>query len=296
METAESIHGNDEEEPMGLLDMFTRKEIDTRRRSLSFVLNDAKAVYDDGRIGLEPTTLTISEKRVAVIGLNGAGKSTLLKLIDGAMTPASGTVSVVQHVLDDNDEPVDGQDTAYDPSHKSDAKALKDIIGIVRREEIPNSYYMAENISAALDAPLKKRKMPDAMRNETIGALFAHFGLTAYARQKADALDSEKRHLLAIVGALAISPAAIVADEPTKGLDEPATRNVARALFSYDRQVVFATHDLTLVTDPIYAIDRVLVLDEHRVVFDGAPNDAVDHYNDLIRERYERMKAGNAEQ
>ncbi|KAA8828703.1 energy-coupling factor ABC transporter ATP-binding protein [Bifidobacterium tissieri] len=281
---------------MGLLDMFTRKEIDTRRRSLSFVLNNAQAVYDDGRIGLEPTTLTISEKRVAVIGLNGAGKSTLLKLIDGAMTPASGTVSVVQHVLDDNDEPVDGQDTAYDPSHKSDAKALKDIIGIVRREEIPNSYYMAENISAALDAPLKKRKMPDAMRNETIGALFAHFGLTAYAQQKADALDSEKRHLLAIVGALAISPAAIVADEPTKGLDEPATRNVARALFSYDRQVVFATHDLTLVTDPIYAIDRVLVLDEHRVVFDGAPNDAVDHYNDLIRERYERMKAGNTEQ
>ena len=280
---------------MGLLDMFTRKEIDTRKRSLSFVLNDAKAVYDDGRIGLEPTTLTISEKRVAVIGLNGAGKSTLLKLIDGAMTPASGTVSVVRHILDDNDEPVDGQDTAYDPSHKSDAKALKDIIGIVRREEIPNSYYMAENISAALDAPLKKRKMPDAMRNETIGALFAHFGLTAYAQQKADALDSEKRHLLAIVGALAISPAAIVADEPTKGLDEPATRNVARALFSYDRQVVFATHDLTLVTDPIYAIDRVLVLDEHRVVFDGAPNDAVDHYNDLIRERYERMKAGNAE-
>ncbi|MBT1177577.1 energy-coupling factor ABC transporter ATP-binding protein [Bifidobacterium callimiconis] len=278
---------------MGLLDIFSRgKQIDTRSRSLSFVLNDARATYEDGRIGLEPTTLTISEKRVAVIGLNGAGKSTLLKLIDGAMKPTAGTVSVVRHVLDDDGNPETGQDTAYDPSRKSDAKALKDLIGIVRREEIPNSYYMADNISDAVAAPLKKRKLPEAYCNETIGMLFAHFGLTAYARQKADALDSEKRHLLAIVSALAINPAAIVADEPTKGLDEHATRNVARALFGYDKQVVFATHDLSLVTDPIYAIDRVLLLDEHRVAFDGTPAEAVDRYNELIRKRYEAMKAG----
>lgn len=49
----------------------------------------------------------------------------------------------------------------------------------------------------------------------------------------------------------------IVADEPTKGLDEVASAHVAKALFSYDKQVVFATHDTELITRAEYAIDRI---------------------------------------
>lgn len=275
---------------MGLMDLFARKKtIDTRKRRLSFVLDDAGLTYEDGKTGLDPVTLTIAEKRVAVIGLNGAGKSTLLQLIDGTLKATSGTVSVVRHVLDDDGEPAPGEDTAFDPARKSDAKALKDVIGIVRREEIPQRYYMAENIAEAVAEPLKKSNLPEGARHETVGALFAHFGLTPYARSKAGSLDSEKRHLLAIVGALAINPAAIVADEPTKGLDENATRTVARALFGYDKQVVFATHDLDLVTNPDYAIDRVIVLDEHHVAFDGEARAAVDFYNDLVARKYAEM-------
>lgn len=107
--------------------------------------------------------------------------------------------------------------------------------------------------------------------------------------QPASALDSEKRHLLAIASALSFSPAAIVADEPTKGLDEIGSAHVARALFGYDKQVVFATHDVEMLTRPVYAIDRVLVLDEHRIVFDGAPAEAAAYYNDLIRRQYEAL-------
>lgn len=103
-------------------------------------------------------------------------------------------------------------------------------------------------------------------------------------------MDGEKRHLLAIASALSFSPAAIVADEPTKGLDEVASANVAKALFSYDRQVIFATHDTALITRPEYAIDRTLVVDEHNVVFDGTPHDAVAFYTDLIRAKYEASR------
>jgi biotin transport system ATP-binding protein len=104
-------------------------------------------------------------------------------------------------------------------------------------------------------------------------------------------LDSEKRHLLAIASALSFSPAAIVADEPTKGLDEVASAHVAKALFSYDKQVVFATHDTELITRAEYAIDRTLVVDDHQVVFDGGPHEAVAFYTDLIRAKYEAAKA-----
>ena len=111
--------------------------------------------------------------------------------------------------------------------------------------------------------------MPESERQAIIGNLFAHFDLASVAREPASALDSEKRHLLAIAAALSFSPAAIVADEPTKGLDEVASARVAKALFSYDKQVVFATHDTDLIVRPEYAIDRVLVVDDHRVVFEA---------------------------
>lgn len=61
--------------------------------------------------------------------------------------------------------------------------------------------------------------MPESERLAIVGNLFAHFGLSTVARQSASSLN-EQRHLLAIASALSFSPAAIVADRPTKGLDE----------------------------------------------------------------------------
>ena len=76
-------------------------------------------------------------------------------------------------------------------------------------------------------------------------------------------------------------------DEPSKGWMRLAPRMAAKALFSYNKQVIFATHDTDMIRRPEYAIYRVLVLDEHAVAFDGAPAEAVAFYEDLIRRRYE---------
>ena len=261
---------------MGFL--FRPKEL-PRPASLTFTLNQAGHTYDDGHVGLAPTDITISERRVAVIGLNGAGKSTLLGLLDGSLKANAGTVTIA------------GGEERLDPAVKKDAKRIDNLVGKVRREEIPNSYYKADSIREAIDEPLKKHKVPESERQAIIGNLFAHFDLAAVARESASALDSEKRHLLAIASALSFSPAAIVADEPTKGLDEVASAHVAKALFSYDKQVVFATHDTELITRAEYAIDRTLVVDDHQVVFDGGPHEAVAFYTDLIRAKYEAAKA-----
>lgn len=264
---------------MGLFDsLFGRRQAASTPLSLTFTLDNAGYVYDDGNVGLEPTTLTLTERRVAVIGLNGSGKTTLLKLLDGALTASSGLVTI------------SGDDEVLNPSIKKQNTRIMQLVGRVRREEIPNAYYKADHVSAAVDADMKKRHIPETERQAIIGDLFAHFGLSEIARQPVSSLDSEKRHLLAVVAALAMSPAAIVADEPTKGLDENGTATVARALFGYNTQVVFATHDTDMIMRPEYAIDRVLVLDNHRIAFDGTPADAVDFYNDLIRRVYEASR------
>lgn len=260
--------------------LFTRRA-KPAPASLGFSLDHASHTYVDGTVGLTPTTLMISEKRVAVVGLNGSGKSTLLGLLDGTLLASGGMVTLF------------GGGETIDPAAKRDKRRLEQVVGRVRREEIPNSFMQAKDIGQAVEEKLKRAGFPESERHAIVGDLFAHFSLSDMARRGAGELNAEQRHLLAIVAALAHSPAAIVADEPTKGLDERGAAHVAKALFSYDRQVVFATHDMGLATRPEYAVERVLVLDDKHVVFDGAPDEAVAFYDDLVRRRFEEMKAGS---
>ncbi|NMM99912.1 ABC transporter ATP-binding protein [Bifidobacterium sp. DSM 109958] len=246
----------------------------------TFTLEGAGYVYDDGGTGLLTATLRITpdDRRVAVIGLNGSGKTTLLQLLDGTLVPTRGSATVA------------AGDERLDPASKRDAKRIGQLVGRVRREEIPNAFYQAKDIGEALTQTLRKRKVDEGTCNAIVGNLLAHFRLADSARRNASELDSEKRHLLAIAAALVCNPSAVVADEPTKGLDEVGTAHVAAALFGYDRQVVFATHDTAMLTRPEYAIGRVLVLDDHRIAFDGAPGDAVAFYDDLIRRRMAALR------
>ncbi len=46
------------------------------------------------RVALQPLTLTITERRVGIIGLNGSGKTTFARLINGLVKPSAGSVTV----------------------------------------------------------------------------------------------------------------------------------------------------------------------------------------------------------
>ena len=98
---------------MGFL--FRPKEL-PRPASLTFTLDQAGHTYDDGHVGLAPTDITISELRVAVIGLNGAGKSTLLGLLDGSLKANAGTVTIA------------GGEERLDPAVKKDAKRIDNLV------------------------------------------------------------------------------------------------------------------------------------------------------------------------
>ena len=262
---------------MGLFDSLFGKD-EALPSQVTFTLDKAGHTYEDGSVGLLPTSLTITpdDRRVAVIGLNGAGKTTLLKLLDGALAATSGSVSIT------------AGETALSPAVKRDLKRIEDIVGRVRREEIPDSYYRAATIREAIDQPLKKHKVPESERLAIVGNLFTHFGLSTVARQSASSLNSEQRHLLAIASALSFSPAAIVADEPTKAWTRSARLTWRRRCSATTSRSFFATHDVDMITRPQYAIDRALVVDDHAVVFDGKPAAAAAFYEDLIRSKVAR--------
>ena len=104
------------------------------------------------------------------------------------------------------------------------------------------------------------------------------FGLAAHTDHPAHLLSGGQKQLLAIGSALIREPEVIVADEPTTLLDLRNARRVSQALNSLDQQVIVVTHQLGLLD----GFDRVVVLDNGSVVFDGHPVAAIDAYRHLI--------------
>ncbi|MBU4336711.1 MAG: energy-coupling factor ABC transporter ATP-binding protein, partial [Actinobacteria bacterium] len=102
-------------------------------------------------------------------------------------------------------------------------------------------------------------------------------GAAHLADRSAHSLSSGERQLVALAGVLVMNPATLVLDEPTGTLDLVNTLRFTSLLADLDLQVVAASHDLDLLT----GFDRVLVLDDGRLVADDEPSVALATYRRL---------------
>lgn len=212
---------------------------------------------DTTRRLLGPTSLTITEHRVAVIGANGSGKSTLARVVNGLVQPTSGRVLV------------DEVDVAEDP------RAVRRRVGFVFTN--PSAQLVmptaAEDVALSLRRRHRRRRDREDAAREHLG----RFGLGELADQSVHTLSGGQKQLLALVGVLATDPDVVIADEPTTLLDLTNTRRIADLLLGLEQQVVLVTHDLELAA----RCDRALVVHEGTVVHDGPAADAVEHYRSI---------------
>ena len=207
---------------------------------------------------LHPTTVTLDERRVAVIGSNGSGKSTFARLLNGLIEPSSGQVTV------------NGLDTV------ADGKAVRRSVGFVFTN--PDAQLVmptcVEDIALSLRRTIKDKKARLARAREILDEL----DLGDKADTTVHALSGGQKQLLALAGVLATDPDILVADEPTTLLDLRNTGLVADRLFALRQQLILVTHDLDLAL----RCDRALVIDDARVTFDGDPAEAVASYRSLV--------------
>lgn len=207
---------------------------------------------------LEGVSASLTERRVSVIGGNGSGKSTLARLVNGLATPSAGTVTV------------DGLDVAQDGA------AVRRRVGFVFTQPAAQLVMptVAEDVALSL-----RRSVPDKKeRAARVTAVLEEFGLAHLERTTVHALSGGQQQLLALAGVLATGPSVVVADEPTTLLDLRNSVAVADRLLALEQQLVLVTHDLGLAR----RCERTLVVDGGRVVFDGAPDEAVTHYRRLV--------------
>lgn len=209
---------------------------------------------DDEIVILEETTLRLTEHRIGLIGANGSGKSTLARLLNGLVSPSSGRVVV------------DGLDVARAGA------AVRRRVGFCFTD--PAAQLVMPTCVEDVELSLRRRGLDAKARRAHALAILERFGLADRADTSVHALSGGQRQLLALAGVLAVEPSVLVADEPTTLLDLANTRRVSEALFSLEQQLVLVTHDLDLAR----RCDRVLVVEDARVRFDGPADAAIADY------------------
>lgn len=220
-------------------------------------VRDVTHAYGD-RVVLRSVTARLTEHRVAVIGANGSGKSTFARLLNGLVVPDRGDVLLGGH------------------STRADAAAVRRMVGFVFTD--PDAQIVMPTVAEDVMFGLRRRRLGRTETARRVAAALAEMGLESLAEQSAHLLSGGEKQLLALCSVLVTQPRILVCDEPTTLLDRRNTRRVLEILAEIPQQVVLVTHDLDSIAD----YDRVLVFDEGRLVADGAPTLAVDHYRTLV--------------
>lgn len=192
---------------------------------------------------------------VAVLGHNGSGKSTLAKHINGILLPTEGTVWVSEMDTADEDSLWEVRKTAGMVFQNPDNQ----IIGNIVEEDVG---FGPENMG-----------VPTKDIWERVDQSLKAVGMTAYRKKSPNRLSGGQKQRVAIAGVMAMRPQCIVLDEPTAMLDPNGRAEVIKTVHELNRQegitVLLITHYMEEVIDA----DRLIIMDEGRIVMDGTPKE-----------------------
>ena len=125
-------------------------------------------------------------------------------------------------------------------------------------------------------------------RRRQAEAALERMGLLHLADQSIYELSGGERQLMALAAVLAVNPKVLVLDEPSTLLDLRNRELLRRTLAGLDQQIIMSTHDLDLALE----MDRVLVIEQGTVAFDGAPAEAVATYRALCMDGLHSTEPG----
>lgn len=209
------------------------------------------------RWALRGVDLELTERKVVVLGANGSGKSSLARLLNGLVPATEGEVEV------------DGLDPARS-GHE-----VRRRVGFVFTD--PDAQIVMPTVAEDVAFSLRRQRLPKDEVAARVREVLSRFGLDEHLDHPAHLLSGGQKQLLALASVLVTEPDLLVCDEPTTLLDLRNTRMVGELLLGLDQRVVMVTHDLDLVP----GWDRVVVVDQGRVVADGAPQATVARYREL---------------
>ena len=108
---------------------------------------------------------------------------------------------------------------------------------------------------------------------ERVDAGLKAVGMTAYRLRSPNKLSGGQKQRVAIAGVMAMKPECIILDEPTAMLDPNGRREVIRTVQQLNRQEGITVLLITHYMEEAVEADGLIVMDDGRIVMDGAPGD-----------------------
>ena len=203
---------------------------------------------------------------VGLIGHTGSGKSTLVQHMNGLMKPTKGEVYFDGKDISDKDYPI---------------KELRSSVGLVFQypeHQLFEATVFEDVCFGPLNQGLEKK---DAELRAFTALRQVGLEETTYYQSPFDLSGGQKRRA-AIAGVLAMRPRVLVLDEPTAGLD-PKGRDEILSLVKklHDEEkitIVLVSHSMDDVAN---YVDRILVMNKSRLVYDAPPKEVFTHAEEL---------------
>ena len=219
---------------------------------------------------LKGANLSIYQGEITtVIGKSGMGKSVLLKHIIGLLKPDSGRILFKGHPL-------------YEMK-RADIDKLKAKFSYVFQDTaLFDSMSVYENIAL----PLKEAtSLPKGEIRTRVRDKMKLFDLEGIDNNYPSQLSGGMKKRVALARALVTEPEIVLFDEPTTGLD-PIRKSAVHSMISdYQRRLGFTgvviSHD---IPDIFYISQRVAMLDEGKIRFEGSPNEIQNASDEVVQQ------------
>lgn len=200
---------------------------------------------------------------VAILGHNGSGKSTLAKHLNAILLPREGTVWV------------DGKDT----KDESKLWEIRQSAGMVFQN--PDNQIIGTIVEEDVGFGPENMGVPTSEIWERVEESLQAVNMLKYRHHSPNKLSGGQKQRVAIAGVVAMHPQCIVLDEPTAMLDPNGRKEVIRAVRALnqveDITVILITHYM----EEVIHADRVIVMDQGRIVMQGTPRQVFSRVEEL---------------
>ena len=230
---------------MALLEVKNLKKVYTTR----FTQNQVQA--------LSNVNFSVNKgEYVAILGHNGSGKSTIAKLIVGLLTPTSGKILIDDEEV--NDDTID---------------RIRQKMGIIFQN--PDNQFVGVTVKDDIAFGLENHQIPRKEMIEQIDKYAKLVDMQEYLEYNPENLSGGQKQRVAIAGALAMETELIIFDESTSMLDPKGTKEINQMIYKLknelNKTIITITHNL----EEAVIADRVIVLNNGKIVLDGNPKNVL---------------------
>lgn len=222
--------------------------INVKNLTYKYANGGEKKALDNVSLSIKRGTWT------SIVGHNGSGKSTLARSIDGLMTFSDGAITVDGITLSD--------DTVWD---------VRKRIGMIFQN--PDNQFVGATVEDDVAFGLENLGVETAQMHSIVANVLKKVRMTDFKERQPDQLSGGQKQRVAIAGVLASKPKIIILDEATSMLDPQGRHEIIELINEIHREnnltVLSITHD---VSEAMLS-DHVVVLNDGKVVENGAPKD-----------------------